>query len=106
MKHKFEDEYKKLVVPYAPDTDSSRRIIVSDAKIKKVRALARKIALAKSCEEHHKIDGENEFKRQFTGLLGEAALEEYFGIDIIDYSVGDSKEYNVADLKKLVLILE
>ena len=103
MSHKFEEEYRRYVVPYAPNINSNRRIIIPEYKVEKVRALAEKIASAKVSEEHHKIDGTSEFKRQYTGLLGEAALEEFFGIDIIDYSVGNSNDYNVADLRKIGL---
>lgn len=103
MTHKFEKEYKAYVVPYAPGKNSSKRIIIPDEKIERIRLLAEQIASAKVNEKHHKIDGASEYKRQYTGLLGEAALEEFFGIDIIDYSVGNSKEYNVADLKSIGL---
>ena len=103
MSYKFKEEYERLVVPYAPDIGSKRRITIPEPKVEKVRALAERIASAKVGEEHHKIDGGSEFKRQYTGLLGEAALEEFFGIDIIDYSVGNSNEYNVADLRKIGL---
>lgn len=103
MKHKFEEEYKQFVVPCAPPTGSNRRIIVPEEKLRRIQLLAERIAAAKSVEHHHQIDGVSEYKRQYTGLLGEAALEEFFGIDIIDYSVGDSRKYNVADLKKIGL---
>lgn len=103
MKHSFEAEYKKFVVPYAPPINSNRRITVPDDKVDKVKDLARRIAEAKATEAHHLIDGMSEYKRQYTGLLGEAALEEFFGIDIIDYSVGNSNTYNVADMKKIGL---
>ena len=103
MKHSFEAEYNKLVVPYAPPINSNKRIIVPNQKVEKVKSLARRIANAKAVEAHHLIDGLSEYKRQFTGLLGEAAIEEFFGIDIIDYSVGNSNTYNVADMKKLGL---
>lgn len=103
MSHKFEAEYRELVVPYAPGRDSRQRILIPDHKLEKIRTLARQIAEAKAGEAHHIIDGASEYKRQYTGLLGEAALEEYFGIDIIDHSVGSSNAYNSADLRKIGL---
>ena len=103
MKHKFKEEYEKLVVPYAPAKDSSKRIIIPQAKIEKIEKLAKQIADAKTQEKHHLIDGLNEYKRHYTGLLGEAAIEEFFDIQIIDYSVGSSNIYNIADMKKIGL---
>ncbi len=100
MKHTFKREYEELVVPYAPPVDSNRRIIIPEAKLERVKDLAKRIAEAKQNEEHHLIDGQKEYKRQLTGLLGEAAIEEFFGIEVIDYSVGNSNTYNVADMKK------
>lgn len=103
MKHNFENEYKKYVVPFAPDIESPQRITVPQDKITKIERLAKRIAEAKSIEKHHLIDNRSEYKRQYTGLLGEAAIEEYFGINIIDYSVGNSNIYNIADLNKVNL---
>jgi hypothetical protein len=96
----FEAEFERLVIPYAPSIDSGRRIILPEEKIDRIRQLATEIANAKVTEAHHRIDGGNEFKRQFTGLLGEASLEEFLGIDIVDYSIGDSNNYDVADLNR------
>jgi len=96
----FEKEYRELVVPYAPPVGSNRRIIIPEAKLEKIKGLAKQIAEAKQGEKHHLIDGKKEYKRQLTGLLGEAAIEEFFGIEVIDFSVGNSNTYNVADMKK------
>lgn len=66
----------------------------------KLNAHAQKMATAKAKEAHHKIDCFNEEKRIMTGLLGEKALEHVLGIDIIDYTIGNSKNYNVPDISQ------
>ena len=103
MKHAFEEEYRRLVVPYAPPIGSPRRIIVPEVKVEQMQIFAKQIAQAKMEEEHHRIDGASEYRRQLTGLIGEAAIEEFFGISFIDFSIGNSKKYNVADMKRVGL---
>lgn len=100
MMHKFEYEYRQYVVPYAPPQGSPFRIIVPDYKVKMVERLARDTAIAKTVEDHHQEDNQSEYTRYYTGFIGEAAMEEFLGIDILDYSVGNSNDYNHADLRK------
>lgn len=93
----YKEEYRKYVVPYA----KGKPYIEVDKEIRdKIIDLTQRIIIAKSIEEHHKHDNKQEFKRFYTGLLGEAALEKLFGIDIIDYSVGSSNYFNIADFHK------
>lgn len=93
----FRDEYNELVTPYAA---GKPRIVVLDETIEKVKILVQAIIERKKNESHHLIDDKNEYKRFYTGLLGEAALEQHFGINIIDWSVGNSVQFNEADLRK------
>lgn len=93
----FKKEYNELVTPYA---QGKPRITVEPATICKINDLVKEIIQRKKFETHHLIDDKNEYKRFFTGLLGEAALEQFLGVDIIDWSIGDSSIYNEADLKK------
>ena len=51
-------------------------------------------------EAAHKRDNKSHFKRHFTGILGEAALENYLQIPIIDYTISHSSNHNHADLKR------
>lgn len=76
---------------------------IEEEKIKKLENFVENIIKQKEEEKHHKIDGKNEYKRFYTGFLGEAALEEVLGIDLIDWSIGKSDEYNIADLHKIGL---
>lgn len=52
-------------------------------------------------EAHHMIDHGQEFKRFFTGMMGERAIEILFGKYFIDWSIGCSNDYNSADLRLL-----
>ncbi|MGO4961401.1 hypothetical protein ACTQ5X_06620 [Jeotgalibaca porci] len=92
--------YNQLIFPYAQDKP---RVKISLEKAVKIQNLAQHIIEAKKKESHHIVDNGSEFTRFYTGLLGEAAMEEYLGIDIIDYSVGSSNDYNYADLSKVGL---
>lgn len=96
----YREEYKRLIVPFA---ENKPRITIDDDKITGINNLVNEIVKAKLSEAHHRCDHGSEYKRFYTGLLGEAAMEKYFGIDIIDKTVGDSKKYNVADLSSIGL---
>lgn len=94
-KDAYRQAYNKYVVPFA---ENKPRIVVQDDAIRKIKTLAIDIVKAKITEDHHKIDSGKELKRFYTGLLGEAAMESLLGIDIIDYSVGHSNNFNGADI--------
>lgn len=96
----YRRDYLELVAPYAKNKP---RITIDQRKLEAIDDLARKIAIAKSAEAHHKVDKFHELKRFTTGLLGEAALEQLLNVDIVDYSVGNSNIFNIADLSKLGL---
>jgi len=93
----FKEEYNQLVTPFV---EGKPRIVVGDDMIARIHKLVQAIIERKKGEAHHKIDYNNEYKRFYTGLLGEAALEQFLGIKIIDWSVGDSSAFNEADMKK------
>ena len=88
--------YEDLVVSHA---DNYTRVFVPEEKMKRINALVDLIVERKQKEKIHQIDNNKERKRFFNGLLGEAAIEELFGINVIDWSVGDSKDYNYPDIK-------
>jgi hypothetical protein len=69
-------------------------------KIKMAYEFAQQKQEAKQVESHHRIDGNQELKRALTGVLGEMAVELYLGMDFVDLSVGDSRDYNTADLEE------
>lgn len=90
--------YEDLVVRYK---DNFVPVKIPADKINAIKDLAQKIVNAKSQEEHHQIDSNHEYKRFYTGLLGESALEILLGINIVDWEYGDSSKYNYPDIKEL-----
>lgn len=90
--------YEDLVVRYK---DNFVPVKIPADKISAIKDLAQKIVEAKSQEEHHQIDSNHEYKRFYTGLLGESALEILLDINIIDWECGDSSKYNHPDIKEL-----
>lgn len=76
---------------------------VEKSKTDKLDQFVKSIIKEKSKETHHIIDGGSEYKRFYTGFLGELALEELLGIELIDWSIGKSNYYNIADLHKIGL---
>ncbi len=81
--------------------DTYVKIVVSQHKIKILKNFVEDVINEKRKERHHKIDNFHEYKRFYTGTLGELAIEEYLGISFVDFSIGDSSFYNKADLNKL-----
>jgi hypothetical protein len=69
----------------------------------KIDCWVKKVIEIKKKEGHHIIDDGQEYKRFFTGMMGECAMEKLFGVRFIDWSVGDSSDYNSADLRSLGL---
>lgn len=80
-----------------------KRIVLSDEVINKINDFVKRLVEKKKSEEHHADDNRSEIKRFTTGLLGEAAIEQYLKIKSIDWSIGDSKKYHKPDLKKIGL---
>lgn len=90
--------YSEYVQPYV---DKFKQVKVPVDKVDKIKKFADNVVERKKNEDHHKDDSEKEYKRFYTGTLGEAAIEEFLGIEIIDWSIGDSKNYTGADLRRL-----
>lgn len=77
------------------------RVLLTDEEMRKTHELAEKIANAKKWEQHHKVDGDKEVKRFWTGLKGEMAVEKLLGMNIIEWEAGNSNTYNHSDIKEL-----
>lgn len=90
--------FAKYVRPYLANRPL---VTVPTAKIKRIHEFVRAVIEKKQQEEHHKSDKHNEHKRFYTGTLGEAAIEELLGVDIIDWSIGNSSAFNQADLRSI-----
>lgn len=76
-------------------------IDLDETTLSRIDNFVRSVIAAKQYEQRHKIDSGQEYKRFHTGLMGECAIEKLFGVRFIDWSVGNSNTYNVADLKAL-----
>nr|DAJ95802.1 MAG TPA: hypothetical protein [Caudoviricetes sp.] len=87
--------YEDYVVNYS---GSFKRILLDLDYVERIENFVTKLVQAKAKEKHHKIDCKNEVKRFTTGLLGEAALEKLFNIDIIDWTIGYSGLYHIPDI--------
>lgn len=80
--------------------DKFLKVELTPERYKKVEEFVPKLVEAKKKEKLHQIDGGQEIKRHMTGYLGESALEQLLGIRIVDWSIGDSRNYNHPDIKR------
>lgn len=88
-------DYESCVVKHST---RFKRILIDIEYLRKIKGLAQKIVAAKSEEDHHKVDNNQEIKRFTTGLMGEAALEKLLNLKIIDWTVGNSASYHHPDI--------
>lgn len=90
-------DFKKYVEPYL---DNFILVKFDEKELRRAHSWAKCKALTKlkSGEQAHRVDGDKEEKRNFTGQLGEMAVEKYFGLNFVDWSVGPSNHYNVPDI--------
>lgn len=88
-------DYYDCVTKYS---DRFRRVLIDPDYVAKIDDFSDRLAKAKASEEHHVVDGNKAKKRFMTGLLGEAALEKVLGIKIIDWTIGDSANYQNPDI--------
>jgi hypothetical protein len=73
---------------------------VGEKKYSKIYQHVAELEEAKMKEQAHQRDNKSHFKRHLTGILGEAAMENYLRIPIIDYTISHSKNHKHADLKQ------
>lgn len=78
--------------------ESSIMVELENATVEKIHKFAKQLAEKKKNEQHHVVDGRKEEKRFTTGLMGEAALEKILGIDIVDWTIGNSNAYFHPDI--------
>lgn len=90
--------YDTHVRPFA---ESFIKIKMSDEEIKKANKWVLEMQLAKLAEYYITMDIYSSHRRLFTGIIGEMAVEKLLGKEFIDWSIGDSKNYQFPDLKNL-----
>lgn len=99
MDNKYLQYYKDIV---GRNKYKYLKVIINDKKIARIKQLVIAVINKKQLEPHHQIDKNKEFNRFYTGFLGEAAIEALLHTDkIIDWSCGNSNDYNVPDLLKI-----
>ena len=76
-------------------------IELSNDDLQQIDEFVKAVIAKKASENHHIIDHGQEYKRFHTGMMGERAIEKLFGVSFIDWSVGNSNTYNIADLNSL-----
>jgi hypothetical protein len=97
----FSPTYETHAKPFSADFI---HIEVSDEDVKKIDEFVKLVIIKKKSESHHQNDKGSHYKRYYTGILGEVAMEKFFGITgIVDWSVGDSEKYYVPDLRNIGL---
>lgn len=74
------------------------KVIIPPEKRRRIDQQVKKLCSRKIKEHRYQIDHKRLGYRYTTGLLGEAALEEFLGVPIIEWEVGDSDTYNHPDI--------
>jgi hypothetical protein len=96
MIHNYSEEILKY-------KDSFIKVILLESEIFVAKEFAKKKVERKLQEYQHKIDGDVELKRTLTGIKGEIAVEIFLKEKFIDWTIGDSRDYDKADLLPLGL---
>ena len=97
------DMYNRYVRTVINNSDRYIEVVVPQKKIEKIKIFCKAVVEAKKGEKIHKIDSDGEYQRFYSGTLGEAAIEELLGVEMIDWNVGKSRFFNVADLRSIGL---
>lgn len=91
MDYIFENEISGII-------ESAPVVEIDETYYSRIIAFVEKITQVKVTEAHHRVDNLKESKRFSTGFLGEAALEKYLSVNIIDWTIGNSNKYHVPDV--------
>ncbi len=76
------------------------KIILDESKDQEIRLFVKKAVERKKLEGGQYIkDPRSLVKRYYTGWGGECAVEKHIGKKFVDFSVGNSKDYYVPDLR-------
>ena len=97
----YTSEEQYIIREIAKCKNNMHYITLTDEELAKIDTFAREKSKAKLLESHHQTDGGQEYTRNYTGMMGEVALEKFFGVPFVDWTIGTSSKYNVADLRPL-----
>lgn len=87
--------YEKHVRPFSKNYV---QVKVTNEQIKKATKWALEMEEAKLKESAWKKDNASAIKRLATGVLAEMVIENYLGIEFIDWSIGVSQDYEKPDM--------
>jgi len=77
------------------------RVTVIQETINKINKFCDGMIDAKMDEGHYQKDNDQMGSRFQTGFLGEAAANQFLGIDSQDFTISNSKKYDVSDIDSL-----
>jgi hypothetical protein len=80
--------------------DKSPLVVIPEKRIERAKLFVEKVIEAKKIEKHHIIDDNQIYKRFYTGVLGELAIEQILKRKFINWAIGDSINFHTADLSK------
>lgn len=96
QKANFYDPYEKLIAPFE---DRFPDVHLTQGEVALVREFCIKVAERKRKEGLYKRDGRGIEGRFFTGFCGELAHQKFIKREVVDFSVGDSRNFTISDLK-------
>lgn len=76
-------------------------ILIPKRDYEEMKLFASVIVEAKELRKEHTNDSRSQEKRQLTGLLGERAVEIAMKQKVIEWKIGDSKDFNHPDVQRL-----
>lgn len=94
----FDDRAKKVISMMLGCKENMIYVSLTNDENARVENFANHKVVEKMKEGIHQKDNNQEHKRSTTGQSGELAVEKHFGIPFTDWTVGNSKKYNYADL--------
>lgn len=97
----YNEEEQFVIRQVARSKPNMVYVHITDEELVQIDSFVKQKIAAKMNEAHHIVDSGEEYKRSFTGMMGELAVSKHLGIDFLDLTVGNSRKYNVADLKSV-----
>lgn len=90
--------YETEVRPYS---DHFKPVLISKRDYEELDLFAGVLVEEKETRLEHANDSRSQEKRQLTGLLGERAVEIALKQKVIEWKIGDSKDFNHPDIQRL-----
>tara|TARA_Y100001938_G_scaffold44994_1_gene62544 strand:+ start:188 stop:745 length:558 start_codon:yes stop_codon:yes gene_type:complete len=91
-------EYDTYIFPHF---GTFELVKIDSSTVEKVKNFVSNLINVKLLEQHHKKDKGMEYKRWINGYLGECAVEKYINKKFVDFTIGNSNKYHIADMSSL-----